>query len=265
MTTVAFLGLGQMGSRMASRLVTAGHDVTVWNRTRAKAEAVTGARVADTPAAAAAGADVVVTMLADPAAVQAVVAAMDLRPGTVLVEMSTIGPRALADLRRSIPDGVGLVDAPVGGSIGKAEAGELTVFTGGTDADVDRVTPVLEVFGTVQRCGGPGSAAAAKLVVNTALIAGLALLGELRELAAELDVPAEPLLASGPLAPLVTRAKGVGAAFSVTLAEKDLALVTEHATDTPIAAAALARIRSILPTAGDQELGTLADPRRTDA
>lgn len=260
MAAVAFLGLGQMGSRMAGRLVAAGHEVTVWNRTRAKAEAVTGARVADTPGAAAAGSDIVITMLADPAAVHAVVAAMDLRPGSVLVEMSTIGPRALADLR--IPEGVGLVDAPVGGSIGKAEAGELTVFAGGTDADVDRVTPVLEAFGTVQRTGGPGSAAAAKLVVNTALIAGLALLGELRELADQLAVPAEQLLASGPLAPLVTRAKGVGAAFSVTLAEKDLALVTEHATDIPIAAAALARIRSILPTAGDQELGTLADPRQ---
>lgn len=262
---VAFLGLGQMGSRMAVRLVAAGHEVTVWNRTRAKAEAITGARVADTPGTAAAGADIVITMLADPAAVDAVVTALDLRPGTVLVEMSTIGPRALADLRRRLPAGVGLVDAPVGGSIGKAEAGELTVFTGGTDADVDRVTPVLEAFGTVQRTGGPGSAAAAKLVVNTALIAGLALLGELRELADQLDVPAEQLLASGPLAALVTRARGAGAAFTVTLAEKDLALVTEHTPDKPITEAALARLRSILPTAGDQELGTLADPRRTDA
>jgi 3-hydroxyisobutyrate dehydrogenase-like beta-hydroxyacid dehydrogenase len=265
MATVAFLGLGQMGGRMAGRLVAAGHEVTVWNRTRAKAEAVTGARVADTPGAAAAGSDIVITMLADPAAVNAVVDAMDLRPGTVLVEMSTIGPRAVADLARRLPEGVGLVDAPVGGSIGKAEAGELTVFTGGTDADVDRVTPVLEALGTVQHRGGPGSAAAAKLVVNTALIAGLALLGELRELAGELAVPAEDLLASGPLAALVTRATGAGAHFTVALAEKDLSLVTEHATDKPLTEAALARIRSILPHAGDQELGTLADPRRTDA
>ena len=77
MPTIAFLGLGHMGSRMAARLVAAGHEVTVWNRTRANADALTGARVADTPADAAASADIVITMLTGPDAVEAVLFGAD--------------------------------------------------------------------------------------------------------------------------------------------------------------------------------------------
>lgn len=271
MKTVAFLGLGHMGALMAGRLVAAGHEVTVWNRTREKAEAVAGARVADTPGDAAAGAEIVITMLTGLAAVDSVVfgrngVAGSIRPGSVLVEMSTIGPNAVAVVAARLPDGVGLVDAPVGGSTGKAEAGELTVFTGGTDADVERVAPVLGELGTVLRCGETGAAAATKLVVNTALITGLALLGELRALAVRLDVPAElteRLLAAGPMAALVERAKGAGAHFAVKLAEKDLALVTEHTTNVPLTRAALNQIRATLPGTSDQELGTLADLAQT--
>src|ERR1700741_1245008 len=165
MTTIAFLGLGHMGAPMAARLGTAGHQVTVWNRTRAKADALTAANptidTAATPAAAAAGAEGVITMLTGPEAVEAVVfgedgAASTIRPGTVLVEMSTIGPTAATALAGGLPDGVGMVDAPVGGSTGMAERGELTVLAGGTDRDVEAVLPALEALGTVLRCGGAG-------------------------------------------------------------------------------------------------------------
>lgn len=256
---IAFLGLGAMGGPMAHRLVAAGHDVTVWNRDPGRT--VAGARRADTPTDAVRDAEVVITMLAGPDAVEAVVLAFAgaLTPGSVLVEMSTIGPDAVAALAKRLPAGVGLVDAPVGGSVGKAAAGELTVFAGGTDADVDRVTPVLDSLGTVVRLGGSGSAAAAKLVVNTALIAGLALLGELRELADRLGVPADELLAAGPMRAFTERAKGAGAHFTMALAEKDLGLAVGNAG--PITEAALARLRAAPPDAAGQELGRLADSR----
>lgn len=247
MTAIAFLGLGHMGSRMAARLVAAGHEVTTWNRTPGKA--VAGAGTAATAAAAAAHADVVITMLTGPAAVESVVLETPLRDGAVLVEMSTIGPAALATIAAKLPEGTRLVDAPVGGSIGAAEHGHLTVFAGGTDADVAAVTPVLEMFGTVKRCGGPGAGAAAKLVAITTVVTATVLLGELRELGAALDLPAgltDELLAGGPLAVVLKRSTQAGVHYATELATKDLGLAAEHA-DLPLATAALARLRADLP------------------
>ena len=260
MPTIAFLGLGHMGLRMAGRLVADGHDVTAWNRTRTE---LAGARVAATPGDAASGAEIVITMLAGPDAVEAVLfgpggAAGALRPDAVLVEMSTIGPRAVASVAARLPTGV--VDAPVGVSIDKAAAGTLAILAGGAVSDVDRVAPVLAAMGTVTRTGGPGTAAAAKLVLNSAMIAGLALLGELRELAAALDVDAEPLLAAGPLAGVVARAGATGTHFATALAAKDLALAVEHDGDLPIVQAALTRAA----LTGGRDVGTLADPTKAE-
>ena len=246
---IAFLGLGTMGLPMAARLVTAGHDVTTWNR--GPGRTVPGAASADSPGAAAAGAEVVVTMLSGPAAVEEVVRAADLGPEAVLVEMSTIGPDAVTALAELVPGR--LVAAPVGGSVGKARAGELTVFAGG---DLTGVREVLEVLGTVVPFPDARTAAAAKLVVNTALIGSLALLGELRELAARLDVDAEALLAAGPMGQFVVRARGDGAHFTTALAAKDLTLLGDHAG--PLTTAALARLNTTPP---DAELGVLADPQ----
>ncbi|CRK55929.1 2-hydroxy-3-oxopropionate reductase [Alloactinosynnema sp. L-07] len=247
---------------MAARLVAAGHTVTVWNRT---SKPLVGATAADTPGGAASGAEIVITMLSGPAAVESVLfgengAASAMRADTVLVEMSTIGPDAVRAIAARLP--CAMVDAPVGGSVDKAEAGELTIFTGGEPADVDRVAPVLAAMGTVERVGGPGSAAAAKLVVNTALIAGLALLGELRELAATLDVDAERFLAAGPMGALVRRSEGKGAHFTMDLAAKDLALAVDHGGDLPLTRAALARARAAVPNTGGRDVGALADPTK---
>jgi 3-hydroxyisobutyrate dehydrogenase-like beta-hydroxyacid dehydrogenase len=271
MSTIAFLGLGHMGSRMAARLVTAGHEVTVWNRTRAKAEALTGAKVAATPADAATGADVVITMLTGPDAVEAVLFGEDgvastVRPGTVVVEMSTIGPNAAAALASKLPEGVGMVDAPVGGSIGVAERGELAIFAGGTDADLATVTPILDVFGTIKHCGGPSAGAAAKLVAITALISGITLLGELRTIGAALDLPVElteRLLAGGPLGTVLERAKGgPGSHYMLELAAKDLGLTISHTDpekDASLVRAALARLDRALPERAGQDLCAIAD------
>ena len=140
MAKIAFLGLGQMGTPMAARLIEAGNEVTVWNRTRAKTESLVehGAAAAETPGDAVAGADAVVTMLANPAALEQVLFADDgvvsaLSPGQWLIEMSTVGPDTIRSVRRRLPAHVTLVDAPVRGSVPEATAGRLAIFVGATE------------------------------------------------------------------------------------------------------------------------------------
>jgi 3-hydroxyisobutyrate dehydrogenase-like beta-hydroxyacid dehydrogenase len=185
MSKIAFLGLGNMGAPMATRLVNAGHDVTVWNRTaqRTAPFADAGAGVAASPAEAAAGADFAITMLASPAALGNVLFGPDglaaaLSTGQTLVEMSTIGPDAFRSAVARLPDGVAAVDAPVRGSIPEATNGRLHVYVGAADEDFERVQPVLKVFGDVQHVGASGAGAAMKLVVNTTLTASMVAFGE---------------------------------------------------------------------------------------
>ncbi|WP_083743996.1 NAD(P)-dependent oxidoreductase [Microbispora rosea] len=232
---IAFLGLGRMGIPMAGRLVAAGHQVTVWNRTPRD---VPGAEAAPSAAEAAAGADVVITMLSDPDAVSDVVRAAlpGLRPGSVLVEMSTIGPGAVRSLRDLLPEGVGLVDAPVLGSVGPAADGTLVVLAGGRREDLDRVSDVLRVFGTVHEAGGPESGAATKLAVMSALVTAQVGLAETLAYADGLGVGRAALLdvlGATPLAGLAERLRPVAESgpfetrYALGLAAKDLRLATE--------------------------------------
>ncbi|WP_079144124.1 NAD(P)-dependent oxidoreductase [Streptomyces luteocolor] len=230
---IAFLGLGHMGEPMARQLLAAGHPLTVWNRTAAKAEALVeaGATAAATPAEAVRDADVVITMLAGPDAVRAVADAVvpALREGAYWVEMSTVGPDVVAELGKRVPDGVTLVDAPVMGSTDKAAAGRLGILAGGDAAGVEHV---LARFGPVTRTGPLGSAAALKLVVNTAVIGGVALVAEAMKLADALGLDegtAKDALAKGPLAGAVARAFAEGVHFGSDLAVKDISLATRVA------------------------------------
>jgi 3-hydroxyisobutyrate dehydrogenase-like beta-hydroxyacid dehydrogenase len=252
MASIAVLGTGRMGAAIARRLLDSGHQVTVWNRTAEKTAPLVaaGARAAPTPAVP--GAEVVITMLTDAAAVREVVAAADLRPGSVLVEMSTIGPAAVRDLR--VPAGVGLVDAPVLGSVAAAGSGQLTVLAGG---DVERVRPVLETLGTVRHCGELGSGAALKLVANTALVSGLAALADTMAVARAVGADLEAVLsvlAQGALAGAVARATASGAAFPIALAAKDLDLVLGLSSP-PLVRAAAAVLRA--EPDQDADLGTI--------
>ncbi|MBX6384929.1 MAG: NAD-binding protein [Microbispora sp.] len=250
---IAFLGLGRMGVPMAGRLVAAGHEVTVWNRTPRD---VPGAEAAPSPAAAVAGADVVITMLSDPGAVSEVVRAAlpGLRPGSVLIEMSTIGPDAVRHLRNLLPGGVGLVDAPVLGSVGPAAEGTLVVLAGGRREDLDRVSGLLRVFGTVRETGGPGSGAATKLAVMSAVVTAQVGLAETLAYADALGIGRTALLdvlAATPLAGLAERLRPVAESgpfetrYALGLAAKDLRLATEgpgrHQTVTAAARDLLAR------------------------
>ncbi|HEY9472747.1 MAG TPA: NAD(P)-dependent oxidoreductase [Mycobacteriales bacterium] len=247
MTTIAFLGLGAMGGRMAGRLLDAGTSVVVWNRTRAKADplAERGATVADSPAEAAAEADAVITMLSTPEALRAVTEgptglASGVRASSTVVEMSTVGPGAVARLAAGLPVGVGLLDAPVLGSITEAEAGTLRVFVGGPTPLVEEWMPLLGTFGSPVHVGPLGAGAAAKLVVNSTLFGVLGVLGEAVALADGLGLSRDvafDVLSSSPVGAQVPRRRAAmeGAEqpvrFSLSLAVKDAELVVQAASD----------------------------------
>ena len=179
MTRVAFLGLGRMGAPMAGRLSDAGHEVVVWSRTRAHAEALAGrAQVAGSPADAGSKADVAITMLTDGAALEEVVLgrhglASGLASGSLLIDMSTTGPAPARRVAEALEErGVEFVDAPVAGSVGPATEGTLAVMVGGSDEAVGRARPLLEILGDPERTwhvGPVGAGQAAKLMVNLVL------------------------------------------------------------------------------------------------
>jgi len=174
--------MGRMGSRVASNIAAGGFPTTLYNRTRARAEevaATAGASVAETPAAAAADADVVITMLADGPAVEEVYEGADgalegLRGGAVAVDLSTTGPAFVRHLGELVAGkGASLVDAPVSGSVATAESAALMMMVGGTEADVERVRPILATAGsTIIHVGPSGAGATMKLAVN-AIVFGL--------------------------------------------------------------------------------------------
>ena len=245
MSRIAFLGLGQMGTPMATRLLHAGHQVTVWNRTPERAGSLVklGALAASSPAEAAAGADVAITMLASPEALEQVLFGADglgptLVPGQLLIEMSTIGPEEFRSAAARLPDGVAAVDAPVRGSVGAATAGRLHVFVGATEQNFQRVFPILKTLGDVRHVGGPGSGATMKLVVNSVLGAAIVAFGEGLVLGESLGLDRNAVievLAESPIGPTVTdkranvEANRYPPSFKLRHAAKDMRLVGEAA------------------------------------
>jgi 3-hydroxyisobutyrate dehydrogenase len=174
-TKIALLGLGLMGSGMAGRLLDAGYPLSVWNRTPDKAQALAGrgARVAKSPRDAAKDAQVVISMLADVPVCRDVwtgrgEALVDAAPGTILVESSTVTVEWIEELDRAAKDhSCELVDAPVTGSKGQAEAGQLLFLAGGQASTINRITPILKAMGRdVVHVGPVGSGARLKLINN---------------------------------------------------------------------------------------------------
>lgn len=167
---IAVLGIGFMGFPMARRLCEAGHEVHVWNRSRDKAERVAafGATVHDTPASAAAAAEVVVSMLENGAIVESVLfdqgAAAAMKPGTLVIDMASIKPREARDhAARLSARGVAHLDAPVSGGTLGAEAGTLVIMVGGRPEDFARAQPVFAVFGRATHVGPHGTGQLTKL------------------------------------------------------------------------------------------------------
>lgn len=240
-----------MGVPMARRLVRAGHDVTVWRR-----------GTSTTPAEAVRDAELIITMLRDPAAVTEVLTAAlpGLRPGATVVEMSTIGPEAVAALRRALPTEVELVDAPVLGSVGPAAEGTLTILAGG---DLSRCREVLSVFGTVREAGPLGAGAALKLAVMNALVPAQVLLAETFAYGAAHGVDRAALaevLAGTPLGALAERLRTPAqeTRYALGLAAKDLRLAAWP--DATLAAAARARLDDAERDGfGDRDLTAIAE------
>jgi 3-hydroxyisobutyrate dehydrogenase-like beta-hydroxyacid dehydrogenase len=171
---IAILGTGKMGSAIAARLSAAGFEVVLWNRTGSRAEALGLGPVADTPAAAARDADIVVSSLTGPEAVLAAYlgrdGALTAGEGKHFVEISTAGPDLVSDLAAHVTAACGtLVDAPILGAPPVVRAGEAAILAGGANEDVAVVSRVLSVLGTVRHVGPLGNAARLKLVANSML------------------------------------------------------------------------------------------------
>ncbi len=245
MKKIAVIGTGAMGSRIAQRLIAGGYEVLVWNRTKERAGSLLerGAAWRQTPAQAAREADGVITMVADPAALEAVSEgaegiAAGAGPHTTVLEMSTVGPQAVGRLRSVLPPETGLLDAPVLGSLSEAEAGTLKIFAGGPEALFLAWRPVLETLGTPLRVGDLGAGAAAKLVANGTLFTVLGALGEALQLAQALGLSREAafeILAQTPLAAQAERRRPViehdalPTRFRLSLARKDADLIAAAA------------------------------------
>ncbi len=180
MERIGFAGLGTMGAAMAANLLEAVGALTIWNRTPGRAEPLVskGALEARSAAELAAASDVVVLCVSDTPDVDEVLfggegVAAGLRPGSLVVDCSTISPQATREFGRRLAErGSAMVDAPVSGGSEGARLATLTIFVGGTDEDVARARPVLEAIGrTITHLGPLGSGQAAK-AVNQVIISG---------------------------------------------------------------------------------------------
>jgi 3-hydroxyisobutyrate dehydrogenase-like beta-hydroxyacid dehydrogenase len=267
---LAVIGTGRMGAAMVGSLRRAGEAVTVYNRTPSRAvEAASsaGAVVADTPGEAASAARTVIVSLADDAAVQSVYSGQTglisgLRPGTVVIETSTVSPSAVRKLAPAVEAaGAQLLDAPVSGSVPLVERGELTFMVGGPAEALDRVRPVLVILGKrVFHLGGHGAGATMKLAVNAALHGLNQALAEALVLAEKAGIDrsaAYEVFASSALAAPFVHYKRAAyehpgeqpAAFTLGLVAKDLALATDLAATTGARMPQLATNRHVVAAA----------------
>ena len=240
---IAFLGLGIMGSRMAANLLAAGHALTVWNRTPGRDTALVGAgaKRAATPAEAANGAEVLVTMLSTPEVVESASLGENgffasLPRGALWIDSSTVNPSFSKRMAAEcVSRGLRMLDAPVTGSKLAAEQGQLVFLVGGSPADLETARPLLEKMGkAIQYVGESGMGSALKIVNN--MLAGQAMLAfaETLTLGEALGIPRSRLLdffIGGPIAaPLMTgkRAKiesgSYEAEFPLQWLQKDLHL-----------------------------------------
>ena len=179
---VAFIGLGNMGFPMAGHLAAGGHDVTVYNRTRAKAEAWTnqhGGGLAESPAAAAEGAEIALVCVGNDDHLRSVIFGADgtlagLASGAILVDHTTASAGIAREIAEAGGDrGIGFLDAPVSGGQGGAEGGVLTVMVGGDEAAFERAVPVIDCFARAVTLMGPVGAGQLTKMVNQICIVGI--------------------------------------------------------------------------------------------
>lgn len=265
--TAGFAGIGRMGFAMARNVRRAGFPLAVWNRTAERCTPLVaeGATAAGEPAALA-SADAVVTMVSDGAAVRAVLVESGLldrlRPGSIVLEMSTIGPDAARELAAEARQrDVYLLDAPVSGSVTVAEAAQLFAMVGGDRAAYEAAAPVLDAMTKGHVFLGPsGAGAAMKLAVNSMIAVTNESIAETLTLAEQFGIGHEAaydVLASGVLSsPFLLYKRGAflhpdtePVAFTTTLMRKDVELARKLATRTGVRVPAAAAAASILEEA----------------
>jgi 3-hydroxyisobutyrate dehydrogenase-like beta-hydroxyacid dehydrogenase len=257
---IAFLGLGIMGRPMASNLVKAGHEVTVWNRSAGKE--VEGAKTAASPADAAREAEVIWLCVADTKAVESVLFGPQgvnesLTDGQIIVDSSTISPTATRQFAQRVSaKGVQYVDAPVTGSKIAAEGGTLIFIVGGEESTIEKLKPLFAATGKkVFRMGGTGKGEAAKLAMNLQIAVIYEGFAEALTLATKLGVDAETMLPlieasmvrSGVVdykAPFVLK-RDFSANFPLRLMRKDIRLALEAAKEARVKLPALETVEEI--------------------
>ncbi|MGH3169660.1 MAG: NAD(P)-dependent oxidoreductase [Trebonia sp.] len=280
---IGFAGLGHMGAPMAARVAAHGFPLTVWNRTAGRTGPLTaqGASAAATLRELAAGSDVVITMLSDGAAAAEVWTGPgglleSCGPGTIGIDMSTIGPRAARDIAaRAERAGVRFLDAPVSGSVALAEQGKLTAMVGGEDGALAGALPVLRTMTARQlHLGPPGAGAAMKLAVNIMIAATNQAVAESLALAAETGIDLagayEVLTVSAVASPFLQykrdaylAADDAPVSFSTSLMSKDLRLALDIADQAGLPLTLTAAARESLERAcaaglGDADFASVA-------
>ncbi len=247
MPKIAFVGLGAMGSAMAQRLLAAGHSVTGYNRTRAKADALAskGLAVADSARAAVEGASVVLSMVTDSEALRDVALRPDgilagLGAGAVWAEMSTVSPTVTRMLGERVAEkGATLLDAPVSGSTVTIAQGQLSIIVGGDAAALERIRPYLLAIGpTITHVGALGLAVTMKIAVNLSIGVQMLAFSESVLLAEKSGIPREKAVEAilkGVTASPMLKYRGPfvldmpdEALFNVVLMQKDMRLALEQ-------------------------------------
>ncbi len=276
MERIGFIGLGTMGAAMAANLARAGFPVVAWNRTPGRAPdlADSGVTLGETPAAVAAGSDIVVVCVSDTPDVEAVLFGPDgvvdgAREGTLIVDCSTIAPSGSWDFAARLRQrGLAMVDAPVSGGSEGAQKATLTIFVGGEASDVERAQPVLAAMGKTITHVGPIGAGQAVKAVNQVILAGTYLgvaEGIVLAIRAGLDVEQ------------VVEALGGGAAQSWVLANRSGRMLANdyplgfkvglHRKDLAIALDLAAQLGAVLPVsalAAQLESGLIAQGHGDD-
>jgi 3-hydroxyisobutyrate dehydrogenase len=265
---IGVCGTGRMGSSIAQRLISVGHEVGVWNRSSAKTKPLTdaGAKLFTSPAELVDGCEAVIVMLLNDAAIEAVYRGPSgilnsKLTGKFVIDMSTVRPETMRSVGAAVAQqGAGFVECPVGGSTGPAKEGKLFGLVGGEGRDVERAMPVLQqLCRRIEHVGGLGAGATIKLAVNLPLLVYWQALGEALTICRPLNLPADRLIdILSDTAGTPTAMKGRGAtiarvlggqplgetAFSLSAAKKDLAAAVQFANSIhaqlPVAASALA-------------------------
>ena len=245
---IGFIGLGIMGRGMAANLIKAGFALTVWNRTRERAEALAaaGAAVAGSPAELAARVDIIITCVSDTPDVQEVILGQQgvihgVRQGSLVIDMSTISPAVTRDLAAALGEkGVDMLDAPVSGGSEGAAKGTLSIMVGGQAEALQRALPVLQAMGQRITHVGPNGAGQTVKLVNQVIVVGNCLAmaeGLMLAQAGGVDVPkALEAVSAGAAGSWMLSNRGPQIlardwrpGFTVALQQKDLRLVLEAA------------------------------------